>query len=320
MNSGPFDDSLARDRWSRPNTMLAGVISILLAMATPSLAWAKVNAFACEPEWAALLQELGGTHVDVYQATSPRQDPHRVEARPSLVARMRLADIAVCTGADLEAGWLPVLLRAAGNRKVQPGQPGHFMAAELVDRLDIPVTVDRSMGDVHPFGNPHVHLDPRNILKIAAALSTRLAEIDSSNAALYTSRANDFQSRWQAAMQKWEEQARTLKGLRIVTYHSDIAYLVHWLGLVATLSIEPKPGIPPSTSHLAKLLADLKADGADLIIRMAYNDPKAPAWLSDRTGIALVELPYTVGGTTQATDLFALFDDTISRLRTASGR
>ena len=320
MNTAPFNILPPRNRWSRPRTMLAGVIGILLAMVFPVLARADVSAFACEPEWAALLQELGGTHVEVYQATSPRQDPHRVEARPSLVARMRLADIAVCTGADLEVGWLPVLLRAAGNRKVQPGQPGYFMAAELVDRLDTPVTVDRSMGDVHPFGNPHVHLDPRNILKIAAALSTRLAEIDSSNAAFYTTRGNDFQTRWQTAMQKWEEQARTLKGLRIVTYHSDVAYLVHWLGLVAKLSIEPKPGIPPSTSHLAKLLADLKEDGADLIIRMAYNDPKAPAWLSDRTGIALVELPYTVGGTKQATDLFALFDDTISRLSAASRR
>lgn len=293
---------------------------VLLSVALPQTALAKISAFACEPEWASLLSELGGKEVSVYQATSPKQDPHRVEARPSLVARMRSADLVVCSGSDLEIGWLPVLLQSAGNSKVQPGQPGHFMASEFVERLDVPERIDRSMGDVHPYGNPHVHLDPHNLAKIANALAQRLGEIDPQHASIYVQRNASFQDKLSASIQRWETQAAALKGLRIVTYHRDSIYLVNWLKMELAATIEAKPGIPPSTSHLAQLLKELNAAPADLIIRMAYNEPKAPAWLHDRTGIPLAELPYTVGGTKQAKDLFALFDDTIDRLRQATGR
>jgi zinc/manganese transport system substrate-binding protein len=233
---------------------------------------------------------------------------------------MRRADLLVCSGSDLEIGWLPVLIRSAGNRKVQPGQPGYFMASDWVERLDVPEKVDRSMGDVHPYGNPHVHLDPRNLPIIATALSKRLAEIDPDHANFYSDQNARFQSKWSESIQRWEREASGLRGMRLVTYHRDSAYLVHWLGMQLTTTIEPKPGIPPNASHLAKLLSELKADPADLIARMAYNEPKAPRWLSERTGIPVAVLPYTVGGTQRARDLFALFDDTIERLREASGR
>ena len=292
----------------------------VLAASVPHAVLAKINAFACEPEWASLVSELGGKDVSVYQATSPKQDPHRVEARPSLVARMRSADIVVCSGADLEIGWLPVLLQSAGNSKVKPGQPGYFMAAELVERVDVPEQVDRSMGDVHPFGNPHVHLDPRNLAIIANALSQRLGEIDPDNANAYAQRNASFQEKLSASIARWEDEAASLKGLSVVTYHRDSAYLINWLDMSMATTIEPKPGIPPSTSHLAKLLKELNAEPADLILRMAYNEPKAPEWLHERTGIALAELPYTVGGTREAKDLFTLFDDTIRRMREAAGR
>ncbi len=299
---------------------LALVFCTVMACALPSVSYAKIRAFACEPEWAAMLNELGGDKVTVYQATSPKQDPHRVEARPSLVARMRRADLVVCSGSDLEIGWLPVLLRSAANSKVQPGQPGYFMASEYVERLDVPERVDRSMGDVHPYGNPHVHLDPRNLAIIAKELVKRLTEIDRENADFYLARHTTFQQRWADSITRWQREATGLKGLRLVTYHRDAIYLVNWLGMNLAITIEPKPGIPPSASHLASLLSELKQMPADVIARMAYNEPKAPAWLSDRTGIPVVELPYTVGGTRQAKDLFGLFDDTIARLRAAAGR
>lgn len=300
-------------------TFLAALTTFLFCIA-PSISQAKLNAFACEPEWAALITELGGKKIGVYQATSPLQDPHRIEARPSLIARMRRADLVVCSGADLEIGWLPVLIRSAGNKKVQPGQPGYFMASDFVQRLDVPVTVDRSMGDVHAKGNPHVHLDPRNIGVIANALATRLREIDPDNAKYYVDRYNDFASRWKQANVRWEEEGAGLKGLKIVTYHTDATYLAHWLGMNMTMTIEPKPGIPPSAGHLAQLLSALKVETADLIVRMAYNEPKAPEWLSERTGLTVVVLPFTVGGTKQAKDLFGLFDDTVARLRKSAGR
>jgi len=296
------------------------ILFAALLSLVPLGAHAKIRAFACEPEWAALLEELGGKKISVYQATSPKQDPHYVEARPSLVARMRRADVVVCSGSDLEVGWLPLLLRSAANSKVMRGEPGYFMASEFVTRLDVPVQVDRSMGDVHPNGNPHVHLDPRNLSIIAHALAQRLAEIDRDNAKFYVERNSAFQVKLSESMRRWEQEASGLKGLRMVTYHRDSIYLANWLGLVMSMTIESKPGIPPSAGHLADLLAELKAEPADLITRMAYNEPKAPEWLSDRTGIPLAELPYTVGGTKKAKDLFTMFDDTIARLRTATGR
>jgi zinc/manganese transport system substrate-binding protein len=232
---------------------------------------------------------------------------------------MRRADLFVCTGSDLEIGWLPVLINSAGNRKVKQGEPGYFMASDFVKRLDIPTKVDRSMGDVHPYGNPHIQLDPRNIAVVANSLAARLAEIDGENADYYKAQNAAFQKKWSEAIRRWDSEAAGLKGLRIVTYHSDAVYLTNWLGLILVTTIEPKPGIPPSAGHLSELLTELKAHPADLIVRMAYNDPKAPEWLSERTGIPEVELPFTVGGTDQASDLYGLFDDTIKRLNTATG-
>lgn len=298
--------------------LFIAVMAWLSTAVAPARAQLKV--FACVPEWGALAQELGGDKVSVYLATHAQQDPHRVEARPSLVARMRNADMLVCNGADLEVGWLPVLLQSAGNRKVLPGQPGHFLAAELVTKLEVPTRLDRAEGDVHPQGNPHIQLDPRNIATVAEALARRLAQIDAPNAAHYNARGADFQKRWAAALQKWSADAAVLKGRKVVGYHRSATYLLHWLEMIEVLNIEPKPGVPPSSGHLAGLLSSLKAMPAEMILRMAYNDPKAPQWLAERTGLPVVELPYTVGGTPGARDLFGLFDDSIARLRKAVGR
>jgi zinc/manganese transport system substrate-binding protein len=231
-----------------------------------------------------------------------------------LISHTRAADLLVCTGADLEVGWLPVLLQTSGNSKVQVGQPGYFMASDFVAKLEVPKAVDRSQGDVHPYGNPHIQLDPRNIALVARALSERLVQIDHSNTAYYQARLKDFEGRWQKALVEWETRAAPLKGMRLVPYHKDSAYLIHWLGMEEVIDVEPKPGIPPSAGYLSELLAKLQAQPADAITRGAYQDPKAVEWLSERTKIPAVTLPYTVGGTPQAKDLFSLFDDTINRL------
>ena len=296
------------NRW----TTLTGALA-LCAVCSP--AFATVNIFACLPEWAALATELGGDKVSVYQASNALQDPHRIEARPSLVARMRSADLAICTGAELEIGWLPVLLQTAGNQKVQPGQPGFIAAAEFVDRLEIPTRLDRAEGDIHPGGNPHIQLDPRNIAKVGLVLTQRLEQIDAGNAAYYGSRSKDFQGRWAQAIARWEKDAAPLKGLRIVPYHKDSVYLIKWLSLVEVMNVEPKPGIPPSAGHLSELVGRLKGGAADVISRSAYQDPKATASLAEKTNLPVVELPYTVGGTPGAKDLFGLFDDSIARLK-----
>ena len=286
-----------------------------LGMALAMLpAAAALNVFVCEPEWGALAKELGGDKVSVYSATTALQDPHRIEARPSLIARIRSADLVVCTGSDLEVGWLPLLFTQSGNAKIQPGSPGFLEASQFVARLEIPRVVDRSLGDIHPGGNPHIHLDPRNIAKVAEVLAERLAQIDPPNAGAYKTGSAAFLQRWKEAIGRWERDGARLKDVPVVVYHKDMSYFISWMGMREVGSLEPKPGLPPTPSHLADLVERMKRDPAKVVVYSAYNSPKAAEFLAERTGIPAVMLPFTIGGTDQAKDLFGLFDDTINRL------
>jgi len=280
--------------------------------AQPATAAFKV--LACEPEWAALVQELAGDNVSVYSATTALQDAHHIEARPSLIARARNADLVVCTGSELEVGWLPLLLRQSGNERIQPGAPGYLEASQLVSRLEIPKVLDRSLGDIHPQGNPHIQLNPHNIAKVAQVLGDRLAQLDPGNADTYHTRTKAFLARWGAAIQRWEAEAAPLKGMTMVVYHKNMAYLNAWLGMREVGSLEPKPGVPPTTAHLADLVARMQAEPAKVIVYVAYNNPQAAEYLSERTKIPAIMLPFTVGGSDGAKDLFGLFDDTLARL------
>jgi zinc/manganese transport system substrate-binding protein len=287
---------------------------LLAAMGLSNTALAALSLFACEPEWASLSQALGGDKVKVTSATTAHQDPHRIEARPSLIAKVRRADLLVCSGAELEVGWLPMLQRQAGNRQVLPGQPGYFEAAEQVERLGIPDRVDRSMGDIHASGNPHVHLDPRRVLIIANALSERLANLDPSNTQYYQARYRDFSQRWNKSLKQWEARAEPLKGVRLVVHHQDWEYLFDWLDIVKVGSLEPKPGLPVTSGHIVNLKKALLEKPALAIIHTHYQSPKAAERLAQLTGIPAIELPYTVGGAEGVDDLFALFDQTLDRL------
>ena len=287
----------------------------LLAGAMP--AHAEFRILATTADWGALATELGGDKVNVYTATSALQDVHQVSAKPSLVARARTADLVVANGADLEVGWLPVLVSESGNPKIRPGTPGYFEATAFVKLADVSGIADRSMGDVHPNGNPHIQLDPRNIALVARALTARLAALDPANAAYYQSRGTDFQARWGQAITRWTAQGAKLRGVPVVAIHSDQRYLLNWLGMVQVATIEPKPGVPPSAGYLAELVTRLTADKPKMILRNAYNDPKAADWLSGKTGVPVVLLPFSVGGTPEAKDLYGLFDDTLNRLLAA---
>jgi zinc/manganese transport system substrate-binding protein len=284
----------------------------LIAVASPTLA--ALNIFACEPEWGALAQELAGDKASIYSATTALQDPHRIEARPSLIARVRSADLLICTGSELEIGWLPLLLTQSGNSRIQLGAPGYFEASLYVARIEIPKTIDRSLGDIHASGNPHVHLDPRNIARVADALAERLVQLDPANADAFKARANSFRERWRAALSRWEKEAARLKGVPVVVYHKDMSYFLNWAGMREAGSLEPKPGLPATPAHLAELVEKMKREPAKVIVYSAYNSPKAAEFLSDRTKIPALMLPFTIGGTDKAKDLFGLFDDTIARL------
>jgi zinc/manganese transport system substrate-binding protein len=273
-----------------------------------------LSIFACEPEWGALARELAGEQARIYIATTALQDPHRIEARPSLIARARSADLVVCAGAELEAGWLPLVLSQSGNARIQAGQPGYFEAASAAELREKPAKLDRAMGDVHAAGNPHLHLDPRNVAKVAAGLSRRIAEIDPARRTDYEKRLQDFSTRWQQAVHRWEAKAAPLKGMPVVVQHRNFSYLVAWLGMREVAALEPKPGLPPGTAHLAEVLERHKRDPAKAVLRAAYDDPRPSEWLAARAGIRAVVLPYTVGGTPEAKDLFSLYEDTLSRL------
>jgi zinc/manganese transport system substrate-binding protein len=296
--------------------ILTASLVAMLGLALPAHAALKV--LATTADWGALTSELGGDKVNVYTATSALQDVHQVDAKPSLVARARTADLVVANGAELEIGWLPVLLRESGNARVQPGAPGYFEAASAVRLVDVPTKVDRSMGDIHALGNPHLQLDPRNVAAVAKALSARLAALDAANAEYYQARGADFQARWAEAMARWDGAAAALKGTPVVVIHKDQAYLARWLGLNQVAAIEPKPGVPPSAGYLAELVSKLSANAPKMILRNAYNDPKAADWLANKIGVPVVTLPFSVGGTPEAKDLFGLFDDTLTRLQAAA--
>jgi zinc/manganese transport system substrate-binding protein len=296
-------------------TLFAMIAAPLALLALP--AHAAFRIFACEPEWGALAQELGGSLVEVSVATSALQDPHQIQAKPSLIARARNADLVVCTGAELEIGWLPVLLQQSGNAKVQPGQPGNFAAADFVKKLEIPGQVDRSQGDVHAAGNPHIQTDPRNIALVATALAARLQQVDPAHASEYAQRQAAFADRWKQAMTRWTASAAPLKGVSVVSQHKGFAYLYDWLGLKEVAVLEPKPGVEPSPSHLQEVLSTLKGTPARMVIFAAYQDPRPSEWLSTNASIPAVKLPFTVGGADGAKDLFGLFDDTVARLLAA---
>ena len=295
------------------NRLYAIATSLLLAtIALP--AHAALSIFATVPEWAALAQEIGGDKVKVYSATHGLQDPHRIDAKPSLIARARSAQLIVASGAELEIGWLPVVIRESGNARIQVGQPGYFEATRYVGMLDVPATLDRAHGDVHGGGNPHIQTDPRNLLKVGEALAARLAEIDPANAPAYRAGQQAFADKLRTAIARWEKEAAPLRGVPILVQHKAFPYLQNWLGLREIGTLEPKPGVEASSAYLAEVVARQATQPAKMVIRPAYQYDAPSRWIAERTKIPAVALPFTVGGTPEAKDLFSLYDETIRLL------
>ena len=287
----------------------------LSAFTTPALAGLKV--FTCEPEWAALAKVIGGDEVEAYSASTAVQDVHKVQARPSLIAKYRNADLVACTGADLEIGWLPALAEKGNNPKVLPGAPGYYEASSSVKMLEVPSSVDRALGDVHPYGNPHIQTDPRNIGLVAKDLTEKMATLDAAHADAFRKRYADFSARWDEAVKKWQARAAPLKGVQVVSHHKTWVYLYDWLGIREVTTLEPKPGIPPSGAQLEKVLAAVKGQPVKMVVYSSYEDSHASEWLSAQAHIPAVQLPFSVGGAPGTDDLFGLYDVMLDRLLTA---
>ncbi|OHC68773.1 MAG: zinc ABC transporter substrate-binding protein [Rhodocyclales bacterium RIFCSPLOWO2_02_FULL_63_24] len=286
------------------------VLAALLALP----AQAALNVLTTVPEWAALAQEIGGERIKAVSVTTALQDPHRIEARPSLIARARNADLIIATGAELEVGWLPVVQRESGNARIQSGQPGYFEAAAHATMLEVPVRLDRADGDVHAGGNPHINTDPRVYLKVGEALATRLAQLDPVNAAAYRAGYAAFAARWRANLARWEKQAAALRGQPIVVQHKSFSYLLDWLGLKEVATLEPKPGVEASAAHLSRVLEQVRGQKPRWVIRAVWESGRATDWFAANSGTPALVLAFTVGGNDAAKDLAGVFDDTLARL------
>lgn len=281
-----------------------------------------LTVFACEPEWAALVRQLAPAAL-VRSATHARQDPHHIEARPSLIAQLRQADLAVCTGASQEAGWLPMLQQRAGNPRVQDGAPGMFYAAAQVQLIDPkPAAAGPFDGDVHAEGNPHVHLDPQRIAAIATALARRLEDVDPADRDGYRARLAAFRTDWAGRIAQWERRAAPLRGLRVAAQHNTYAYLWRWLGIDQVADLEPKPGVAPTPGHLQQLLAATKSAPPRAVVVSGFQDPRSAQWLAQQlgAGVTVLQLPSTVTDEPPADTLAGLYDHLIERLLATSAR
>ena len=294
------------------------IVCLAVFYVTPS--WAKLQVFACEPEWGALANIIGGDQVHVFNATTGLQDPHHVQARPSLIAKMRQADLVFCTGAELEIGWLPILLNKAGKTSVQPGELGMLFAADYVNKLEIPVVVDRKQGDIHSSGNPHIQLDPRNFLPVARELASRLTRLDSKSTPIFAGNLESFEKSWQKSIDRWQAAASDLRGRKVVVYHRHWSYLLHWLGMVSVADVEPKPGVPPSAKHLVDTIMVIEQKNPFAILYSSFAITGPVTWLQQNTEILAVELPATLGSVPGTDTLPAFFEVIVGRLNDAAAQ
>ena len=298
-------------------------LALSLAIGLGTVQADTATVFACEPEWAVLARVLL-PQARVHVATHARQDPHHIEARPALIAQLRSADLAICSGAALEAGWLPMLQQRAANPKVQPGQPGLFFAADHVSLIDPqPATINPFAGDVHPEGNPHLHLDPRRIGEAAEALAERMASIWPGQAADIAARHKTWDAQWRRHIARWSRDGQVLKGKPVAAQHTTFGYLWNWLGIEMVADLEPRPGMPPTPGHLGLLREKLLARPPAAIVVASYQDSRSARWLAqqlqDRSPVLV--LPASIEDPAAPDAMMHWFDHLLTELRsTLAGR
>jgi ABC-type Zn uptake system ZnuABC Zn-binding protein ZnuA len=301
-----------------PAHPMALALSTLLLLAAPAIARAQLRVVTTTEDLASLAREVGGDKIAVESLSSGTQDPHFVEPKPSLLLKLNRAALLVAVGRELELAWLPPLLTQARNAKIQPGTPGYLDASTGVRILEIPTgQITRAMGDVHPAGNPHYWLDPRNGLVIARAIEARLGELVPAERAYFAQRVAAFAQRLADAEKRWDAKLAPYKGAKIVTYHRSWANFVERFGLNVVGYIEPKPGIPPPPRHIVDLIADMRQQQIKVILVEPYFDLRTPESIARETGAAVLVMPPSVGGVTAAGDYIALFDYDVNLLVSA---
>jgi zinc/manganese transport system substrate-binding protein len=290
---------------------IACLAFLLVCAATP--AFAKVKVVATLQWIGSIADEIGKDKVEITALVKPNQDPHMIEAKPSMILAVRKADLLFYNGLDLEIGYLPVLIESSRNPKIQPGQPGNFDCSHFAAVLEKPVSVDRSMGDVHPLGNPHYHYAVKNILKISEGMADALSKLDPANAGFYKANLAAFQEKANKKQGQW--RAVSLKGKRFIAYHKYFEYLANDYGFQIVAYVEPKPGIPPSAGYLEKLIETIRQTKPDGILTTPYYGHREEDFLSQKTGIKVIVVPHDVGAMAVAKDWFSLMDQVLSSLK-----
>ncbi len=288
---------------------LFAVLIVLLA-ATPALAQVKV--VATLPFIGSLAKEIGKDRIDVVTLIKPSQDPHFAEAKPSMILAARKADIIMYNGLDLEIGYLPRIIESSSNPKIQPGKIGNFDCSQFVSVIEKPVAIDRSMGDVHPLGNPHYVFSPANILKVAEGMTGILSELDPANAAYFKGNMQAFRARFIEKEKQWRQMS--LRGKKFIAYHKLFEYLAREFGFQIVGYVEPKPGIPPSAGYLAELVESMKRSRPDAILASEVNGERESEALGQKTGTRVVILPHDVGNA-GVKDWFSLMDKVVESLK-----
>ena len=289
------------------------VAFLFASIAAP--ARAAVDVVTTTEGLAAVVREVGGDRVKVTALSRGIQDPHFVDANPSLAVKLRNADLLVDVGMDLEIGWLPPLVMQSRNAAIQPGGTRRLTAAAAVPPMDVPTgPVDRGQGDIHPAGNPHFLSDPRRVQLVAGAIAARLSEIDPGGAATYQARLQAFRARVEAAEKGWKAQLAPFAGRSVVTQHKTLTYLLDWAGLKAAGYMEPKPGVSPPPSHVAGLAATVKSSGVKGVLVENYYDRRSADQLRDLSGVKVIVIPGDVGGTKDASDWASYVDVLVKAL------
>lgn len=290
---------------------ILAALSILLATLS---AQAKLNVVATLPDLGAIARDVGGDKVEVSVMAKPTEDPHFVDARPSFVVQLRSADVLIDGGAELEIGWLPPLLQNARNPKIEAGKPGRVEASQGIRLLNVPQNVTRAAGDVHALGNPHFAIDPIIAKAIAQHIAQSFAALDPANAAFYDANAKKFEATINAKLQEWGTALLPFKGQKVVAYHDSWPYFAHRFGVEIDTFLEPKPGIPPSPSHLAEVIAQMKAGKIKAVIVEPFHDRKIAEKVASATGAKVVDFAQYPGGLPGTETYVKLIDRLVANL------
>lgn len=304
---------ISRKLWIRA-VLSAALLSAIAAR--PSAA--AVRVVATTTDLAAIAREVGGDRVEVLSIAAGFQDPHFVDAKPSLLLKLQRADLFVQVGLELEIGWAPGLLSNARNAGILPGAPGFVDASAGVARLQVPTAVDRSAGDIHPYGNPHYWLDPQNGHRIAANIAAGLARVDPAGAGVYDENREKFDVRLATALERWNQQATPLAGLPVVAYHNSWPYFERRFGFRVVGFVEPKPGIAPSGKYVAELAERMRQEGVGIILMSTFYNQKTAELVARLSGAEIVTLANSVEGFPEVRTYFDLFETNLSRLLAAT--